>query len=126
MDEASDEDLMARIAGGDETAFRLLSRRHLSRALALARRVTGNAADAEEIVQEALLRVWTNAPRWRPTALFKTWFYRVVVNLCLNRRRRAPFTALDDAGDPADPGLDAAAQLESRQLDQQGADAIAA
>src|SRR5947209_935410 len=106
MDGASDEDLMLRVATGDASAFQLLARRHTSAALGLARRVTGNAADAEEIVQEALLRVWINAPRWRPLATFKTWFYRVVVNLCLNRLRRAPFAALDDVADPADPAPD--------------------
>lgn len=126
MDEVSDEELMARVAGGDEPAFRLLSRRHLRRALALARRVSGNDADAEEIVQEALLRVWINAPRWRPTAAFRTWFYRVVVNLCLNRRRRKPFAALEEAGDPVDPAPDAAAALERRQTDGLVAAAVAA
>jgi RNA polymerase sigma-70 factor, ECF subfamily len=125
MDGASDEDLMARIATGDELAFRVISRRYASRALGLARRILGNEADAEEIVQEALLRLWVNAPRWRPAAAFRTWFYRVVVNLCLNRKRRAPFAAIDDIDEPVDPSLDPMAQLESRQSDRQLADAIA-
>jgi len=124
MDE-SDEDLMARIAGGDEAAFRLLARRYLPRALGLARRISGNDADAEELAQEALLRVWINAPRWRPAAAFRTWFYRVVVNLCLNRRRRPPSAALAEAGDPADPNPDAAAQMERRQTDALVAAAVA-
>jgi RNA polymerase sigma-70 factor (ECF subfamily) len=49
----------------------------------------------------------------------------VVVNLCLNRKRRAPFASLADAGDPADPHPDAATQLEHMQRDQTIADAIA-
>src|SRR5918911_1238426 len=106
MPEPSDEDLMARVARGDDTAFRLLAQRHAARSIALARRITGNDADAEEIVQEALLRVWINAPRWRPVAAFRTWFYRVVLNLCLGRRRRLPFVPLEGAGDPADPAAD--------------------
>jgi RNA polymerase sigma-70 factor (ECF subfamily) len=125
MDGASDEDLMARISRGDERAFRLLARRHLPRALGLARRVSGNEADAEEIVQEALLRVWLNAARWRPTAAFRTWFYRVVLNLCLNRKRRAPFTALDEVEEPADPAPGAERELEYRQTDRLLAAAIA-
>jgi RNA polymerase sigma-70 factor, ECF subfamily len=125
MQEASDEELMSRIAGGDELAFRTLSRRHVARGLALARRVSRNAADAEEIVQEAFLRVWVNAPRWRPTASFRTWFYRVVLNLCFNRARTRPFAALEEAGDPADPGPDPAVQLEGRETDRAVAAAIA-
>jgi len=125
MDGPSDEDLMARISRGDERAFRLLARRYLHRALGLARRVLGNEADAEEIVQEALLRVWLNAARWRPTAAFRTWFYRVVLNLCLNRKRRAPFTALADVEEPADPAPDALLEIEHRQTDRLLSAAIA-
>ena len=124
MDGASDEDLMQRIAQGNEPAFRLLARRHAAAAIRLARRVTGNHADAEEIVQEALLRVWVNAPRWRPLAAFRTWFYRVVVNLCLSRRRRAPFVALDEIAEPVDPALAPSDALERRQTDRLVAAAI--
>ena len=101
MDEASDEELMLRIAKGDERAFRTLAPRYAVRAISLARGIAGNEADAEEIVQEALLRVWVNAPRWRPQAAFRTWFYRIVFNLSLNRRRRAPFLPLEAAGESA-------------------------
>jgi RNA polymerase sigma-70 factor (ECF subfamily) len=125
MEEASDEDLMARIARGDQAAFRLLARRYAGRAAGLARRVTGNAADAEEIAQEALLRVWVNAPVWRPTAAFRTWFYRVVLNLCLNRRRRRPFLSLDQAGDPADPAAGPHVEIERAETDRRIAAAIA-
>ena len=69
----SDEALMARIARGDEPAFRALASRHLPVMLGLARRILGNAADAEDVAQEAMLRVWTHAPRWQPLALFRTW-----------------------------------------------------
>ena len=93
MDEASDEELLLRIAKGDERAFRMLAPRYAARAISLARGIVGNEADAEEIVQDAFLRVWVNAPRWRPQAAFRTWFYRIVFNLSLNRRRRAPFPA---------------------------------
>src|SRR5438874_2350230 len=98
MDSASDEDLMARVAEGNEAAFRRLVSRYLPRALGFARRITGNSADAEEIAQEALLRIWIHAPRWRPVATFRTWFYRVVLNLSLNQRRRTLFLPLERAG----------------------------
>ena len=125
MHEASDEDLMLRVAGGEEAAFRLLARRHAARAVGFARRITGNDADAEEIVQEALLRVWVNAPRWRPVATFRTWFYRVVVNLCLNRQRRAPFIPLERAGDPIDAAADPAMHMEREEVDRRVAAAVA-
>jgi RNA polymerase sigma-70 factor (ECF subfamily) len=125
MDGDSDEDLMARIAAGDEAAFRRLANRYLPRALGFARRITGNSADAEEIAQEALLRVWIHAPRWRPIAAFRTWFYRVVLNLSLNRQRREPFLPLEQAGEVADPALDAGAALERGETDRELAAAIA-
>jgi RNA polymerase sigma-70 factor (ECF subfamily) len=100
----SDEALMARVAGGDERAFQLLSRRHLPAMLGLARRILGNAAEAEDVAQEAFMRVWTHAPRWQPLAQFRTWLTRVVINLCLDRKRRAPWVELETAGEIADPG----------------------
>ena len=125
MVEASDEDLMVAIARGDEPAFQVLMRRYLPRAVGLARRILGNDADAEEVVQEAFLRLWVHAPRWRPAAAFRTWFYRVVVNLCLNRKRRAPFAALEDVDEPIDPGTDASVEFEARQTEGMLAAAIA-
>src|SRR3954469_17831368 len=124
MDGLPDHDLMARAAKGDERAFRTLAERHAAAAFRLARRILGNEALAEEIVQDALLRVWINAPRWRPEAAFRTWLYRVVVNLCLTARRRAPALPLDAAGDVADPAPDAEAQLETHERDDRLAAAI--
>jgi RNA polymerase sigma-70 factor (ECF subfamily) len=118
MDEASDEELMAQVAKGDAAAFRRLATRYLPQAVRLAYRINGAGADAEDIAQEALLRVWTAAPRWRPAALFRTWLYRIVLNLCLNRRRRMPFAALETAGDPADPAPDAADRIERDEVDR--------
>jgi RNA polymerase sigma-70 factor (ECF subfamily) len=125
MDGPSDEDLMLRVAAGEQAAFHRLAQRYASRAAGLARRITGSETDAEDVVQEALLRVWINAPRWRPVATFRTWFYRVVLNLCLNRQRRRHFVALDQIGDVRDPAPNAGEQLESDEAAQQLALAIA-
>jgi RNA polymerase sigma-70 factor (ECF subfamily) len=126
MDGESDEALMLRIARGDERAFRALAPRYAARAASLARHISGSEADAEDIVQEALLRVWIHAPRWRPEAAFRTWFYRIVFNLALNRKRRAPFAPLEAAGDPADPAIRADAALLRAEEDRRIANAIAA
>ena len=80
--------------------------------LGLARRVLGNAADAEDVAQEAMLRVWTHAPRWQPLAALRTWLTRVVVNLCLDRKRRAHWVDLEAAGEIVDPRPRVAEQAE--------------
>ncbi len=59
-----------------------------------------------------MIRVWVTAPRWRADAAFKTWLYRVTVNLCLNRRRQKPFAPLDEAGEPPDPSPSAEEAIE--------------
>ena len=109
---------MARVARGDERAFQVLSRRHLPAMLGLARRILGNAAEAEDVAQEAFMRVWTHAPRWRPLAQFRTWLTRIVVNLCLDRKRRAAWVGLEAAGDIVDPtpGVGEKAEIAEREL----------
>jgi RNA polymerase sigma-70 factor (ECF subfamily) len=114
---------MARVAKGDGRAFQTLARRHTAGALRLARRILGNDALAEEIVQDAFLKVWVYAPRWRPQAAFHTWLYRVVVNLCLNARRRPADLALGAVAEPVDPN-DAGSALERRERDRLLAAAI--
>jgi len=101
-------------------AFRRLMERHAKPMLALAQRLTGSAEDADEVVQEAFLKVWRLAGRWEVggAAAFSTWFYRVVFNACLDRRRRAPMAPLEDAGEPVDPapiGFETA-QVKQRRL----------
>lgn len=125
MDEQSDEALMARIAGGDRVAFDALAKRHAGSAVKLATHILGNRAEADDVAQDALLRVWTNAPRWKPVARFRTWLTRIVVNLCLDRKRRRWWLPLESAGDVADPKPDAAAQHEADDTDRRIALAIA-
>ena len=124
MDGPADHDLMARAAKGDERAFRSLAERHGGAALRLARRILGNEAMAEDIVQDAFLRVWINAPRWRPEAAFRTWLYRIVVNLCLNAKRRTADLPLDAAEHVADRGLAPDEQLGRHERDKNLAAAI--
>jgi RNA polymerase sigma-70 factor (ECF subfamily) len=123
MDE-TDEALMVRVAKGDQGAFRVLARRHLPAMVGLARRILGNAAEAEDVAQEAMLRVWTHAPRWQPLAAFRTWLTRVVVNLCLDRKRRAPLLDLEAAGEVVDPTPGAGDQAESAERERLLAAAI--
>lgn len=116
-EEADDSDLLRRIASGDRLAFARLARRHTPRALRLADRFLGRGAEAEEVVQEALLRVWTHAADWDPDrrARFTTWLHRVVANLCLDRLRRPTTAALETAPDLPDPAPGAPTLVADRQ-----------
>jgi len=99
-----DTALMHRVARGDHAAYRLLVDKYLRHAVTVAYRVLFNRNDAEEVAQEAFLRVWQHAARWRADggASFKTWLNRVVVNLCIDRKRRPGMAALDDQVEIAD------------------------
>lgn len=110
----ADEALYARVAKGDAQAFRQLVARHGPRQFGFARRFLGDAGDAEEVVQEVFLRVWREAPRWEQgRAKFTTWLYRVMTNLCLDRKRRPPPPTMSEIPDRADPGLLADSAMEA-------------
>src|SRR5256886_12236053 len=85
---ASDETLCRRIAARDDAAFDLLVARYQGRAYRLAWSLLRNAEDARDVSQEAFIRVWEAADRFRGDARFSTWFYRILVNLCLDYKRR--------------------------------------
>jgi RNA polymerase sigma-70 factor (ECF subfamily) len=84
----SDEALCARVAARDEAAFDRLVERYQGRAYRLAWSLLRDAEDARDLSQEAFLRVYQAAGRFRGDARFSTWFYRILVNLCLDHRRR--------------------------------------
>lgn len=113
LDTTSDDDLLALFASGDPIAARVLMQRHLPRVLGFARRTLGEAAEAEDVAQDAFLRLWRIAPDWNPgQAQVSTWLWRVVANLCIDRlRRRGRNTALDDAPEVADDAPGALAGL---------------
>ena len=80
-DERSDESLMTAVADGDRAAYALLVRRHGLKFRALAIRILGDAALADDVTQDAWTTVWHRADRFdQAKARFSTWFYRVVVN----------------------------------------------
>lgn len=122
MPDEADDLLMRRAGTGDGAAFAILVDRHAGRARAIAMRLTGNAADADEALQEAFLRAWRKAPDWRAndeddaTASFSTWLIRVLVNLCIDRRRRPQNLPLEVAGDPPDTGRNAEGRLADREV----------
>lgn len=115
---AADDALMARIAGGDAVAFAELVDARLERVLAASRRILGNDADAEDVAQEAFLRLWRNADKWQPgRARISTWLYRVAVNLSIDRLRGRRETAMADPPDSAiGPGQQRSVEQEELKV----------
>jgi RNA polymerase sigma-70 factor (ECF subfamily) len=83
-----DIELMTAIANGDSSELGQLYLRHKDKALALAYRMLGNWGRAEDISQEAFLRVYKAVGKYKPNAEFTTWLYKIVVNLCIDEKRR--------------------------------------
>jgi RNA polymerase sigma factor (sigma-70 family) len=113
--EVSDDTLLVLYANGDRAASRALTARLTPRVLGYAMRLLADRAEAEDVTQEAMLRLWKVAPNWRPgEAQVSTWIYRVVTNLCTDLRRaraRRPAVNLDDAPEVADGARGAVAGM---------------
>jgi len=73
---------------GDADAFGVLVERYMPRALAFARQMIGNPADAEDIVQDAFVKAFRKLDSFRGGSEFYTWFYRLLANGCLDHLRR--------------------------------------
>src|SRR6201996_8155828 len=104
---------VAEAGGGDRAAAARLIARHSARLLTVARRMLRGQAEAEDVVQDVFLKLWTHAARWRPgAAKFETWLYRVTLNACYDRLRRRggepleAAMAVPDNAPPPDAGLD--------------------
>lgn len=89
------------MALNDDAGFERLVRRYEHRLFNYARRILGNAADAEDVFQETFLRVYAHRNRFRRDAPFRPWVYRITTNLCkdaLRKRKRRPTVSLDAPG----------------------------
>lgn len=94
---------LKRAQSGDEQAFAELVEQEQHRLYTLALRELGSAADAEDAVQEALIRAWRALPRFRAQASFSTWIYRIQLNAIHDqraKRARGSGTPLDDVPEP--------------------------
>jgi RNA polymerase sigma-70 factor (ECF subfamily) len=112
--DAADEELMGWSMGGDTRAFDAIVLRHGPFLLRVARRLVPDGAFAQDVVQEALVRAWSQAARFDARrARLRTWLYRIVVNLCVDHRRRPRSEPLPEDFDPVDPAPSANDQLDA-------------
>ncbi len=82
---AEERRLIARAQAGDTGAFRVLVDQHRTRAYTLALRILRSTSDAEEVAQDAFVRVWTALPGFRGESSFSTWMYRIVARRAFDR-----------------------------------------
>lgn len=124
----ADTKLMLNFCKGDLAAFKRLVERNQRIVFNLAFRYLGDAADAEDVVQDVFIRVHGAADSYKPTAKFTTWVYRITVNVCLNRLRAGrsrKAVSLDSAGSDKESSMDlparestsASAGLEREELE---------
>jgi RNA polymerase sigma-70 factor, ECF subfamily len=112
---AREAGLMQRVAQGDRAALAQIIGEHQKRVWAVAYRFTQRREDADDISQEAFIRLWNAAGRWEPAARLSTWLYRVVTNLCLDFRRKQAHAPMALAQGTAEPAAPEAAPLETEE-----------
>lgn len=114
----TDDELMTRGAQGDEDAFRILVQRWERPVIAFLERMLGSREEAEDLGQEAFLRVCRQAPRYRPSGQFRSWLFRIAGNLArsrLRRRRILQWVRFE----PAQHDIAAADEPADRQLERE-------
>lgn len=103
--ETTDEQLMQAVAEGHLEAFVEIVLRYQRAAWKVAFRFLGNTMEAEDVAQETFLKILEAAPRYRPTATFRTYFYAILTHLCTDRTRKKQPTSLDHVPESMDPSL---------------------
>ncbi|MDE0850290.1 RNA polymerase sigma factor [Yoonia sp.] len=125
----SDAALLAAYASGDRDAAQALASRLLPGVLGQATRMLSDRIEAEDVAQDAMMRLWKIAPDWRDgEAQISTWLYRVVANLCtdrLRKRKRSGAIGMDQVAEPADPAPGAPEQIQTNARMAALSDALA-
>jgi len=114
---AKDEkELIGRLQAGDAAAFRELVEANKHRLFTLAFGLVGNTQEAEDVSQEAFIKIYRSIGEFRGDAQLSSWMYRIVVNLCLNRRRKKSLSAMEFREDLENDGvLRSAADVDPEQ-----------
>lgn len=115
----TDEELMFAICNGDQSAYRTIVTRHIKAVSHYAYRLLGNSKDTEDIVQEAFLKLWINANKWRASkSKVSTWLHRIVHNLCIDYlRKHSRVTTRDNFDEEQESVLFASADDSKEQAD---------
>ena len=125
---SEDAELMSRVQGGDEAALGALMERWELPVKSLIGRIVLNASEAEELAQEAFVRVWQQREKFRAGAEFRPWVFSIAVNLARNRLRwwrRRPEVALEEWTEGASDANDSAQAAERGERAAAVRDAIA-
>lgn len=120
LSQLDDESLIIKIQKGGHEAFAEMVNRHSNRFYRIAYRLLSNKNDAEDVVQEAFLKMWDRPTFWNPGkgAKFTTWFYKVVINLCFDHNKKKRPLGLPEGIELADqkPGPEALVDGHQRQV----------
>ncbi|KZM50667.1 RNA polymerase sigma factor [Labrenzia sp. OB1] len=116
MKSLSDDGLLELIAADNEVAFQILVERHVDRGYAVAYRILRNGPDAEDVVQDAFLQVWTRREVWQSgRAKFSTWLFRVVSNRCIDLLRKPKAETVAELPELADSSSNQSKDLERHE-----------
>jgi RNA polymerase sigma-70 factor (ECF subfamily) len=89
MEDPSSFSIIQKAIEGDTIAFRQIVEQHQGFAYAVSYRMVSNEEDAEDIVQEAFIRLWNNLHKYKPEVKLSTWLYKIITNLCLDYLKSA-------------------------------------
>ncbi|MGL5838720.1 MAG: sigma-70 family RNA polymerase sigma factor [Sphingorhabdus sp.] len=127
MADESDDALMTRVAARETDALRLLADRHAELPWRIAFRMLADRTEAEDVAQEAMLRLWQYADRWQPGGSgVAAWLTRVATNACLDRLRRRRFVGDNAIPERADESLLADEAIEADEVRKAVAECIEA
>jgi RNA polymerase sigma-70 factor (ECF subfamily) len=134
MEQRDERMLVERASGGDMSAFREIVERYKRQIYSVSLDFTGNHHDAEDVLQEVLMKVYRSLHKFRGDARLSTWLYRVTMNTCLDRRRKAspPTTSSEEVPlfterfAATDPQSDPERSAESTRIQEHIDDALAA
>ncbi|MCF8467603.1 MAG: sigma-70 family RNA polymerase sigma factor [Sneathiella sp.] len=119
-----DAALMQKVANGDASASRKIADLYLDGSYRLAVRILGETALAEDMAQEAFVKLWRQAPAWQAKAQIKTWLHRVTHNLCIDHLRKQNRYSNDEVPDLEDPTPGVLELKEQQQLGDKVTEAL--